>query len=476
LFSAGPTEYAPGGPVLLVPGGQGDSQSRYHELETFVGTVGAAYTITSGLSDNGGTGTGTCLYQTGFAPLLSECAEIIVTTSSTFSRRMNFGDTNVPLVETWYTLSFWFDTLPSANTPIANTRAAGVNTSQLVLNSAGTFSIRDGGTPVFTTTATLATNTLYTIEQHINFNTGLQEMWLSDRFGNLIEAGGGTYVGSAPDAFQFGLISAPGNTGTWRYARWGYSTVQRFGAPVLDTAATVPISDSDTLALTDAFSAIVANLSATETLTGSDATSVQQAVFSATESLALADAFAALAAVNSAAETLTLTDAVNLLDTGGGATPISASETLTLTDAVSLLTVTLSAAETLTLTDAVGARSATLSATETLSLADAAFRVGLTASETLSLVDASVSTALTAAEVLALTDTRGATSLSAAETLSFAEAYTDRSFSQAEFLLLADGVGALVKTGGPAITLLLLPYRERPRRNRYGSANTRIAP
>lgn len=451
------------------------------EIETFEsGTAGNAYTVTSGLSDSGASGTGTLNYDTAAAFEGSLGVRLSAASGSTLWRRnLNVGST---LNTLYLVTSFRYDVLPLANTPILASFITGTgNTAQVCLTPTGTLKQRNGttgtgGTGAGDSTTTLSANTWYTIELAVDVVSASIQTRIWDANSTLLETlAAGSYTGGQVDQCVFGMITAAGAVAiNWDFDRVGYSSADWVGPP---PPPVVSINASETITFADAVVTFSASFTSTETLALGDTTGTRSATFAATENLLLTDAFSALAASFSGADTLTLTDVVDTLNTGGGGpVPISASETLTLTDAVSLLTVSLSATETLTFLDAVGARSATLTASEALSLADAAGTTSLTAAETLTLLDQTLNVSLSAAEVLALADARGATALSANETLSFAENYTDRTLSSTDFLLLNDAVGALVKTGGPGVVLMLLPYRRRPRRNTYGVANTREAP
>ena len=198
-----------------------------------------------------------------------------------------------------------------------------------------------------------------------------------------------------------------------------------FEAGNLSTLKTV----TDSLALTDAVSAIKVSLALTDTLALSDAVSVYTGLVSKTitDSLSLTDAapnikaLFALTDVLSLADALpsgtpkaylSLTDSLSLADALPSGTPkafIPVSDNLNLTDAISAIKVLLSLADTLSLTEAIivytGAITKTV--TDNLSLTDATpgIKAFLTVADALSLAESlSLKASLTVNDTLALAE------------------------------------------------------------------------
>ena len=102
-----------------------------------------------------------------------------------------------------------FAALPAANVLIGAYRAVTTSRAELRINSAGTVTLRNGTTAVYTSTATLAANTTYRIEWDAVNGTGQAvRVYVGDSTTALISSGNQTYNTGTHDRLSIGLYAS----------------------------------------------------------------------------------------------------------------------------------------------------------------------------------------------------------------------------------------------------------------------------
>ena len=216
LFSAGPTEYAPGGPILLDPLRQGGLQSTHRQVTSYEdGVPGNAFPTSDDFHTSGTNSTGTWNYVA--TSLHGSVGTLIDNTAVTgpFTRAKSLPAGQA--TDQLYTCIglFGWNAKPLVFQAIMNHRSPGaVRSAEIGFTTAGNLRVRNasgtlvGSDSVTDVIAGMQAGQKYYAQLHSSNAAGIVEARLYDGNGQLLESFGfGTHTGLLPDSFQIGQLT-----------------------------------------------------------------------------------------------------------------------------------------------------------------------------------------------------------------------------------------------------------------------------
>ena len=172
----------------------------------------------------------------------------------------------------WYVT---FQALPASNTLIAALRAVTTVRAEVRMNAAGTVTLRNATTAVYTSSATLSAGTTYRFEWDAINSTGQQlRVYVGDSMTTVISSGNQTYNTGTHDRMSVGLYASA----TWTLQVDDIETRDDFNAGSMGSAVDADVTRAQSVAITTAAAATYPAAVARAQTLASSVTAVRGAV------------------------------------------------------------------------------------------------------------------------------------------------------------------------------------------------------